>query len=659
MASHAARRDWRHALAAFADSLMAGVPPQSSALAPIIQATGVDGASPEISRWIFRDVHAAVNLRPCTAAHHALLRGYASGGRWESALAHVLAVARVVATRPTGAQRGTANYSDADVRRALTLPGADESERDAGRHDGRGDAAAAALARPPTRVDNFMVRMAIQACTAQAAWAPALALVRCLRAPAATHYFRDLTPVASGGSVTGVTVSTPLARDAAPLFEWDERTVTDLMRCLERSARWREAVALQAACERQHLPLAHDACDSVVRACHFAGQHHAAVLLTARMVDLKIALSERTCRLAIRSAEADCAALRAHATSWALAVSLFGALASSGCRRGPETYAAPMRACAAAGQWEHALVMYGEMRRDGISCSEHTLEAAVTAKVAAAPAEEALALLIAWEMRIGAATARSTRMYNAALSACVRDGRLQTLMRLRGRMRRREVPTDIETHKVMIHAEHMTARWAAVVNRFNALRQMVDRERAAATAKGYTLRPEDHVMEPELVRVVLEACEALGLGDPAARTAAGACVAALQRADGVTKDGDAGSSPVPLLEAAGAAASQRVGPPMAAAGNIGLAGHMREALRKLQRATVSDIRTPTPMGIETPPPNAPDARSDSGDTAGVQAVRHAVRETQTASYFDPAHDVSRAGAEESVLQMIDVPPLRS
>lgn len=334
-----------------------------------------------------------------------------------------------------------------------------------------------------------------------------------------------------------------------------------LMSVLGKAGRWTESISLLKALERQFVPITTPTYEGAIRACYTQNKHPEVVSIVKRLMqETKNTLREPVARLALRSLESSTTLTKSinglpspkseAATFWRTSLTIFQALADQGLALTRQTYESPLRCCVAAGRWEAAAKLVTEMRRDGLTAGTNVIETVLSAKLAygCANSEEAKKIFNSLigqmsnnndrdgdddRQQLGAIMQRSTRTYNALLAAAVQDQNLRLVSSIVRQMQRYEILHDKETKKWLLRAAYYHQDWGRVLRNFLLLRKDVIMEIRGAESFGYNKWPAEYELDDDIARMVLDACEMIGLGDNIARAVAEAVLVAKSESFGL------------------------------------------------------------------------------------------------------------------------------
>jgi hypothetical protein len=185
--------------------------------------------------------------------------------------------------------------------------------------------------------------------------------------------------------------------------------------------------------------------------------------------------------------------------------------------------------------------MLGEMRRDGLQAGRNNFETVFCAKLAHGcfSAQQALTMLIRAlprgiadpdkvDRHSGIIQPKSARPFNAVLSLATRERSRPIIAAVIRKMGELEIPRDAESHKWLLRSSYAAQNWSSVLRNFLFLRRNVLWDVELADRAGFdydalragTSGSENHDLDDDIARMVLEACEMIGLADPLARNIA-------------------------------------------------------------------------------------------------------------------------------------------
>eukprot|EP00913_Durusdinium_trenchii_P012603 g11836.t1 len=207
---------------------------------------------------------------------------------------------------------------------------------------------------------------------------------------------------------------------------------------LANSARWRSALQFFASAATQRLT---DAVTqgAVVAACQTASRWAEAVALVSK--------SRNT--VALSAAVSSCA----HAARWDVALALLHLLRPHG-DEGLVAYNAAISACEKAGLWEAALCLLRDISRLKLSFN------GASSGVATRNGSSAANLKPRWKRKLQP----NTVSYNAAISACERDGRWQVASQLMAQRLSQRLKVDVAGLGALVSTCCQASQWERAIN---------------------------------------------------------------------------------------------------------------------------------------------------------------------------------------------------
>lgn len=504
---------------------------------------------------------------------------------------------------------------------------------------------------------------------------------------------------------TDIIVVEPRKSTALPAVDATPALIEHLMPLLATSGRWAECHALLRAADRQHIAVSPAVLEHVIRVCYAADKHDIVAAIANRMIAEEAPVREQVARLCLRSLETVAAAalttrhreqygddasgsgssttgagggggllsLLASTSSvasraWFNSLRIFTALADQGLALTRQSYESPLRCCAVSGRWVEATRLVAEMRRDGLHAGQNNLETVICAKIThgCATAEEAYALLrTALPARhidvdskhqpIGIIQPKTARAFNAVLAVAVRENNRKVIAAVLQHMRRAEIQRDIDTQKWLIRAAFKAQRWDLVLRQFLFLRReiLTDVERAkkggfdlAAIATG-----GEYDLDDDVARMVLEACEMIGLSDPLAKNITEAVLEAKRHRRHNQEADDDDEEEAQKLLPSSSNQQTRI---------RDLAKRADELKRQLRRAELGDDVSRLP-GEKKPTTSATSATTSTASAPSSSASSRlgealGISNQDEAELFSPLPDSSSAGFMSHYTDIPEVPP---
>lgn len=268
------------------------------------------------------------------------------------------------------------------------------------------------------------------------------------------------------------------------------------------------------SCTREQALVPPEAYDAALRACFRDQRHYDVVSLMSQLIATKTSPDERSVRLALVSSEEVAAADRASGAcnssvgraAWDLSLTLFHAMQHNGLPLYQQSYEAPLRACAMAGQWEAALTMVHTMRRDGRPVSTELYRVSIAARVEVCKSYQEVTRFL--EMPVVADGSPSVVVYLAALRCLLHLGDFKHFEQVNRMMKDRDMPESYEKIRILIEAAYKQGLYHSVLMRFARFDNITTYEKQRV-GKDQLVRQHDadFAVSDRLLDMVLDAYE--------------------------------------------------------------------------------------------------------------------------------------------------------
>lgn len=280
----------------------------------------------------------------------------------------------------------------------------------------------------------------------------------------------------------------------------------------EVGGQWELCLRLLKRAAQEQRVIPPESYDAAIRACYHHKRHKEVVSLMQQLVATKTPPDERSVRLALVSTEELTAQEKAAgavdgATSmagWALSLQLLEAMRLNGIPLYQQSYEAPLRTCAMAGQWERALEVLDAMRRDSRPISTQLYRTALAARMEACDSVEQVERFL--RLPVATEGGASAVMYMAALRCCMRLRHWSGFDKIHREMVNREMPETFDKMRLLIEAAYERGNYHGVLVRFARFDSVAgyERKRVEQPDSFVHLHEEDFAIPDRLLDMVFE-----------------------------------------------------------------------------------------------------------------------------------------------------------
>lgn len=192
--------------------------------------------------------------------------------------------------------------------------------------------------------------------------------------------------------------------------------------------------------------------------------------------------------------------------AWAMGLQLFDSLRLNGLPLYQQSYESPLRACAAAGQWEEAMRMLEVMKNDGRPVSTSLFRVVVASRIEyGCETFESVAHLLRLPSLQSEDSGMNT-LFLAALRWCLRRQDWRHFDSLHREMVRREIPESYDKTRLLIESAYHRKQYHLVLTRFARFYNITSYERKRVEKDGSVrMYEEDFYVSEGLLDLVLDA----------------------------------------------------------------------------------------------------------------------------------------------------------